>query len=379
MVVQSDTQKVVMLTPIQEKGRIKCEIYFPEKLHECMTCGKFEIKCINIHKEKSYCIRTLRVRDTTIKISDTTIQKSYNINNCTKYCCKQSGKSKKLSENNQINQSPNHTLSPLITNNNEFFNDGGGELDDDDDDDIFTNIEYRPQSNRPRQKLRSRDCKFSDDFTDVLNFDLQGSNDSNDVIDTDVIYETDRIVQHYWYQTWPDHNLANTEEILALALDVLDLRNEIESLFVDINRTPASPPPPPSHNNLVNNKISTKHEYDNCQRNNLASNINKSEFQKHIDKFKESNFNTRCQKSVSDKKNFQQSVPIIVHCSAGIGRTGCFLAILNGIQQLKHNFNVDILAIVCALRLNRGGMVQTAEQYELIHKVLALYSEYVDK
>ncbi|KAK9886509.1 hypothetical protein WA026_016788 [Henosepilachna vigintioctopunctata] len=68
-------------------------------------------------------------------------------------------------------------------------------------------------------------------------------------------------------------------------------------------------------------------------------------------------------------------IPLVVHCSAGIGRTGCFLAILNGIQQLKNNLNVDVLAILCSLRLNRGGMVQTAEQYELIHRVLSLFAE----
>lgn len=67
--------------------------------------------------------------------------------------------------------------------------------------------------------------------------------------------------------------------------------------------------------------------------------------------------------------------PVIVHCSAGIGRTGCFLAILNGMQQLRSNFNVDVLAILCSLRLNRGGLVQTAEQYELVHRVLSLYSD----
>ncbi|KAH1018705.1 hypothetical protein HUJ05_006422 [Dendroctonus ponderosae] len=68
-------------------------------------------------------------------------------------------------------------------------------------------------------------------------------------------------------------------------------------------------------------------------------------------------------------------LPLICHCSAGIGRTGCFLAILNGIQQLRMNNSVDVLAILCSLRLNRGGMVQTAEQYELIHRVLSLYSK----
>lgn len=80
--------------------------------------------------------------------------------------------------------------------------------------------------------------------------------------------------------------------------------------------------------------------------------------------------------SLERKKSAENvRLPVIVHCSAGIGRTGCFLAILNGIQQLKANVNVDVLAILCSLRLNRGGMVQTAEQYELIHRVLTLYSE----
>lgn len=76
------------------------------------------------------------------------------------------------------------------------------------------------------------------------------------------------------------------------------------------------------------------------------------------------------------KKSTEQiRLPIVCHCSAGIGRTGCFLAILNGIQQLRTNNSVDVLAILCSLRLNRGGMVQTAEQYELIHRVLSLYCD----
>lgn len=74
-------------------------------------------------------------------------------------------------------------------------------------------------------------------------------------------------------------------------------------------------------------------------------------------------------------ENKTQVCPVIVHCSAGIGRTGCFLAILNGMQQLRSTLNVDVLAILCSLRLNRGGLVQTAEQYELVHRVLSLYSD----
>lgn len=65
--------------------------------------------------------------------------------------------------------------------------------------------------------------------------------------------------------------------------------------------------------------------------------------------------------------------PVVVHCSAGIGRTGCFVASSIGIRQLREENSVDVLAIVCALRRDRGGMVQTAEQYEFVHRTLCLF------
>ncbi|NXX27740.1 PTPRR phosphatase, partial [Nicator chloris] len=45
--------------------------------------------------------------------------------------------------------------------------------------------------------------------------------------------------------------------------------------------------------------------------------------------------------------------PVIVHCSAGIGRTGCFIATAIGCQQLKEEGVVDALSIVCQLRVDR--------------------------
>ncbi|XP_021131274.1 receptor-type tyrosine-protein phosphatase R isoform X5 [Anas acuta] len=65
--------------------------------------------------------------------------------------------------------------------------------------------------------------------------------------------------------------------------------------------------------------------------------------------------------------------PVVVHCSAGIGRTGCFIATAIGCQQLKEEGVVDALSIVCQLRVDRGGMVQTSEQYEFVHHALSLY------
>ncbi|GIX79107.1 receptor-type tyrosine-protein phosphatase R [Caerostris darwini] len=65
--------------------------------------------------------------------------------------------------------------------------------------------------------------------------------------------------------------------------------------------------------------------------------------------------------------------PMVVHCSAGIGRTGCFIAVSIGMQQLIEENSVDILGIVSSLRLDRGGMIQTAEQYEFVHQALSIF------
>ncbi|XP_015237796.1 PREDICTED: tyrosine-protein phosphatase non-receptor type 5 [Cyprinodon variegatus] len=69
------------------------------------------------------------------------------------------------------------------------------------------------------------------------------------------------------------------------------------------------------------------------------------------------------------------SGPIIVHCSAGIGRTGCFIATSILCKQLRTEGVVDILRTTCQLRLDRGGMIQTCEQYQFVHHVLSLYEK----
>ncbi|KAJ8386362.1 hypothetical protein AAFF_G00170670 [Aldrovandia affinis] len=78
---------------------------------------------------------------------------------------------------------------------------------------------------------------------------------------------------------------------------------------------------------------------------------------------------------IQERRNaLKQPGPTIVHCSAGIGRTGCFIACSIGCLQLQRTGEVDVLGIVCQLRLDRGGMIQTSEQYQFLYQTLALCS-----
>ncbi|CAF0868817.1 unnamed protein product [Brachionus calyciflorus] len=110
-----------------------------------------------------------------------------------------------------------------------------------------------------------------------------------------------RIVYHYWYTAWPDHNLPENPNAL------IQLIKQVENL-----------------------------------------------------------------KKFDDMKKGR----VLVHCSAGVGRTGCFLAIAIGIKQIDNEALIDIVKIVCRLRKERGGMIQTLEQYEFIYQVLAYYCVY---
>nr|XP_039262864.1 receptor-type tyrosine-protein phosphatase beta-like isoform X4 [Styela clava] len=62
--------------------------------------------------------------------------------------------------------------------------------------------------------------------------------------------------------------------------------------------------------------------------------------------------------------------PTVVHCSAGVGRTGTFIAMDRLLQHMHDNTYVDIYGIVHQMRMHRVFMVQTESQYILIHKMV---------
>jgi receptor-type tyrosine-protein phosphatase R len=144
------------------------------------------------------------------------------------------------------------------------------------------------------------------------------------VIDRDAYVIRELLVQrgsekysllHFWYDTWPDHKTPPS------AWSLLAMAREVEAVRTSTNSVMGS-------------------------------------------------------KGISVNK-MKCGGPVVVHCSAGIGRTGCFIAVSVGMLQLLEENKVDILGIICQMRYDRGGMIQTAEQYEFVHRALCLFERFL--
>ncbi|XP_056891561.1 protein tyrosine phosphatase receptor type Db isoform X13 [Takifugu flavidus] len=62
--------------------------------------------------------------------------------------------------------------------------------------------------------------------------------------------------------------------------------------------------------------------------------------------------------------------PMVVHCSAGVGRTGCFIVIDAMTERIKQEKTLDVYGHVTLMRSQRNYMVQTEDQYIFIHDAL---------
>ncbi|CAF3112745.1 unnamed protein product [Rotaria sp. Silwood2] len=78
-------------------------------------------------------------------------------------------------------------------------------------------------------------------------------------------------------------------------------------------------------------------------------------------------------------------IPIVVHCSAGVGRTGTYITVDTIVRLLDRpidklkTFELDVMAIVYQLRRQRVSMVQTKEQYLLVYRCVEEYLKQTGK
>ncbi|GAB1603058.1 tyrosine-protein phosphatase 10D-like isoform X2 [Argonauta hians] len=95
-----------------------------------------------------------------------------------------------------------------------------------------------------------------------------------------------------------------------------------------------------------------------------------------------------CPQNTSLLINFVQTVrthmpyintgPTLVHCSAGVGRTGTFIVIDRLLQHIQYHSEVDIFGLILELRKYRPNMVQTEDQYIYIYQCIADHLKHLE-
>uniref|UniRef100_A0A182WEK3 protein-tyrosine-phosphatase n=1 Tax=Anopheles minimus TaxID=112268 RepID=A0A182WEK3_9DIPT len=76
----------------------------------------------------------------------------------------------------------------------------------------------------------------------------------------------------------------------------------------------------------------------------------------------------------AERKSY--AIPLVIHCSAGVGRTGTFIALDIILQRMQQEKKINVFDTVKRLRRQRVKMVQTLDQYGFLYQCCL---EYVSK
>jgi len=144
----------------------------------------------------------------------------------------------------------------------------------------------------------------------------------------------ERRVYHYHFQSWPDHGVPSDPGCVL-------------NFLHDVNRR---------QENLIHH-LANGQDLDTEEKENIIEE----------------------EESI---KTINDSPPVVVHCSAGIGRTGTFIVIDMIIDQIKRqglDCDIDIQRTIQMVRSQRSGMVQTEAQYKFVYMAVSHHMETVQK
>jgi len=69
------------------------------------------------------------------------------------------------------------------------------------------------------------------------------------------------------------------------------------------------------------------------------------------------------------------TAPVVVHCSAGVGRTGTLISIWNCLTELRLNGKCSVPCVLQKLRSERFSSVTSLDQYLFIYQTVKYYIE----
>ena len=174
-------------------------------------------------------------------------------------------------------------------------------------------------------------------------------------------------VIQYEFKKWPDHGVLQEPYDLIEFLQKVHLGYEllvaVDKEFDDVNKG-------------MKDRLTTKTEVDKAMLYNGKANgpnhpfsILRADVTK---KMKGKKFENKAENTGSSS----QAGPLLVHCSAGVGRTGTFIAIdmlMDRLRWFGMNSEIDIHGAIQHIRNYRPCTVQTAGQYEFIYKAMKCY------
>ncbi|XP_062584245.1 receptor-type tyrosine-protein phosphatase alpha-like [Saccostrea cucullata] len=144
-------------------------------------------------------------------------------------------------------------------------------------------------------------------------------------------------------QYWPDLHKSSTSGVLSLSLE----EEKIYAFYI-IRKIKIT------HKGLKDSRLITQYHYTAWPDHGTPEPLCLVVFHDHVTRTREK----------------QYGGPTLVHCSAGIGRTGTYIAIDALHQEGQKHGRVNIAEYVKTMRENRMNMIQTYEQYKTVFLVL---------
>jgi protein tyrosine phosphatase len=78
---------------------------------------------------------------------------------------------------------------------------------------------------------------------------------------------------------------------------------------------------------------------------------------------------------VNKRRDQRFDKPLLIHCTAGVGRTGAYFAVDYCLHQYREQSCINVVEVVVGARRARCGIIQKTVQFEFVLKSLFNYVE----